>query len=162
MASAARTVGKDDDIRMISIILPDRGNDRRVGTRCRRRGRDDIVYLLGARPYKKMQVRRASLLRPLTADHRELEPLSPVAWPLPLMPWATSRSISSPTYGAEVHSSRHLLRPKLLISTSPFGLDPVNAEALRDAFSSCGAKAQRALLAADMTPPSVFYRIFMF
>jgi ABC-2 type transport system ATP-binding protein len=132
--------GKTTTIRMIlNIILPDAGDIRVLGQPVRSAARDDIGYLPEERGlYKKMQVRR--LLRYYgRLKGRSLAALNPVIdeWlaRLQLTEWADKRidQLSKGMAQKVQFISAVVARPKLLILDEPFsGLDPVNAESLRD------------------------------
>ena len=133
--------GKTTTIRMImNIILPDSGDIQVLGHRSTSAARDDVGYLPEERGlYKKMQVRR--LLRYYgRLKGRPLASLDPVIteWleRLELSAWADKRidQLSKGMAQKVQFISAVVARPKLLILDEPFsGLDPVNAEALRDA-----------------------------
>ena len=133
--------GKTTTIRMIlNIILPDAGDIRVLGQPVRAAARDDIGYLPEERGlYKKMQVRR--LLRYYgRLKGRTVAALDPVIndWlkRLQLADWADKRidQLSKGMAQKVQFISAVVARPKLLILDEPFsGLDPVNAESLRDA-----------------------------
>jgi ABC-2 type transport system ATP-binding protein len=133
--------GKTTTIRMIlNIILPDAGEIRVLGQPVRSAARDDIGYLPEERGlYKKMQVRR--LLRYYgRLKGRSVAALDPVIddWlrRLQLRDWADKRidQLSKGMAQKVQFIAAVVARPKLLILDEPFsGLDPVNAESLRDA-----------------------------
>jgi ABC-2 type transport system ATP-binding protein len=133
--------GKTTTIRMIlNIILPDAGDIHVLGQPVRAAARDDIGYLPEERGlYKKMQVRR--LLRYYgRLKGRTVAALDPVIdeWlkRLQLSDWADKRidQLSKGMAQKVQFISAVVARPKLLILDEPFsGLDPVNAESLRDA-----------------------------
>ena len=133
--------GKTTTIRMImNIILPDSGSIQVLGHDVASAIRDDIGYLPEERGlYKKMQVRR--LLRYYgRLKGRSQSDLDPAIteWleRLQLAQWADKRidQLSKGMAQKVQFISAIVSRPKLLILDEPFsGLDPVNAEALRDA-----------------------------
>lgn len=132
--------GKTTTIRMImNIILPDRGEITVLGRRGTGAARDDVSYLPEERGlYKQMQVRR--LLRYYgRLKGRAARDLDPVIarWldTLGLAPWADKRidQLSKGMAQKVQFIAAVVSQPKLLILDEPFsGLDPVNAEALRD------------------------------
>ena len=133
--------GKTTTIRMImNIILPDSGTIGVLGHDVTSAVRDDIGYLPEERGlYKKMQVRRLlryyGRLKGRTPG--ELEPVI-TEWlgRLQLAPWGDKRidQLSKGMAQKVQFISAIVSRPKLLILDEPFsGLDPVNAESLRDA-----------------------------
>ena len=133
--------GKTTTIRMImNIILPDRGDISVLGRRTSTSARDDVGYLPEERGlYKKMPVRR--LLRYYgRLKGRSLAELDPVInhWlaKLQLDSWADKRidQLSKGMAQKVQFISSIVSKPRLLILDEPFsGLDPVNAESLRDA-----------------------------
>jgi ABC-2 type transport system ATP-binding protein len=133
--------GKTTTIRMImNIILPDRGDISVLGKRTSTAARDDVGYLPEERGlYKKMPVRR--LLRYYgRLKGRSLAELDPVInhWlgQLQLASWADKRidQLSKGMAQKVQFISSIVSKPRLLILDEPFsGLDPVNAESLRDA-----------------------------
>jgi len=133
--------GKTTTIRMImNIILPDRGDISVLGRRTSTSARDDVGYLPEERGlYKKMPVRR--LLRYYgRLKGRSLAELDPVInhWlgQLQLASWADKRidQLSKGMAQKVQFISSIVSKPRLLILDEPFsGLDPVNAESLRDA-----------------------------
>jgi ABC-2 type transport system ATP-binding protein len=133
--------GKTTTIRMImNIILPDTGDISVLGQHATSAARDDVGYLPEERGlYKKMQVRR--LLRYYgRLKGRSVAALDPVItdWlkRLQLTEWADKRidQLSKGMAQKVQFISAVVAKPKLLILDEPFsGLDPVNAESLRDA-----------------------------
>ena len=133
--------GKTTTIRMImNIILPDRGDISVLGRRTSTSARDDVGYLPEERGlYKKMPVRR--LLRYYgRLKGRSLAELDPVInhglGQLQLASWADKRidQLSKGMAQKVQFISSIVSKPRLLILDEPFsGLDPVNAESLRDA-----------------------------
>jgi ABC-2 type transport system ATP-binding protein len=133
--------GKTTTLRMImNIILPDRGDITVFGRRSSASARDDVGYLPEERGlYKKMLVRR--VLRYYgQLKGRSVADLDPVitAWlaRLGLAEWGDKRvdQLSKGMAQKVQFISAIVARPKLVILDEPFsGLDPVNAEVLRDA-----------------------------
>jgi ABC-2 type transport system ATP-binding protein len=133
--------GKTTTIRMImNIILPDSGDIQVLGHKATSEVRDEVGYLPEERGlYKKMQVRR--LLRYYgRLKGRAVASLDPVItdWleRLQLSAWADKRidQLSKGMAQKVQFISAVVAKPKLLILDEPFsGLDPVNAESLRDA-----------------------------
>ena len=124
----------------MNIILPDRGYISVLGRRTSTSARDDVGYLPEERGlYKKMPVRR--LLRYYgRLKGRSLAELDPVInhWlaKLQLDSWADKRidQLSKGMAQKVQFISSIVSKPRLLILDEPFsGLDPVNAESLRDA-----------------------------
>lgn len=133
--------GKTTTIRMImNILLPDAGNVSVFGRHSSSTARDEVGYLPEERGlYKRMEVRR--LLRYYgQLKGKSLKEVDPVIneWleRFQLTGWANkkvealSKGMAQKTqFIASIVSS-----PKLLILDEPFsGLDPVNADALKDA-----------------------------
>jgi ABC-2 type transport system ATP-binding protein len=133
--------GKTTTIRMImNIILPDRGEITVLGRRETNAARDDVGYLPEERGlYKQMPVRR--LLRYYgRLKGKALRDIDPAIdrWlnTLGLSAWADKRinTLSKGMAQKVQFVAAAISQPKLLILDEPFsGLDPVNAEALRDA-----------------------------
>ena len=133
--------GKTTTIRMImKIILPDRGDISVLGQPGTSAAHDDVSYLPEERGlYKQMQVRR--LLRYYgRLKGKSVKQLEPVItrWldTLGLAAWADKRidQLSKGMAQKVQFIAAVVSQPKLLILDEPFsGLDPVNAEALRDA-----------------------------
>lgn len=133
--------GKTTTIRMImNIILPDTGEITVLGRQSTGAARDDVSYLPEERGlYKQMQVRR--LLRYYGRlkgrTPRELDPvISRWLDALNLSAWADKRidQLSKGMAQKVQFIAAVVAQPKLLILDEPFsGLDPVNAESLRDA-----------------------------
>ena len=133
--------GKTTTIRMImNIILPDRGHIAVLGQAIDSSARDDVGYLPEERGlYKQMPVRR--VLRYYgRLKGRSAAALDPVIthWlaRLNLDAWADKRvdQLSKGMAQKVQFIAAIVGTPKLLILDEPFsGLDPVNAEALRDA-----------------------------
>lgn len=133
--------GKTTTIRMLmNIILPDSGDIQVLGRPTASAARDVIGYLPEERGlYKKMPVR--TLLRyygRLKGKHTaELDPVI-TDWldRLKLSEWADKRvdQLSKGMAQKVQFISAVVARPTLVILDEPFsGLDPVNAEALKDA-----------------------------
>jgi len=133
--------GKSTTIRMImNIILPDTGTIRVLGREASSDVRDQIGYLPEERGlYKKMQVGR--LLRYYgRLKGRAPADLDPVIkrWlgKLQLAGWADKRidQLSKGMAQKVQFIAAIVAKPTLVILDEPFsGLDPVNAESLRDA-----------------------------
>jgi len=133
--------GKTTTIRMImNIILPDAGEISVLGDRGTNAARDQVSYLPEERGlYKQMQVRR--LLRYYGRlkgrAPKDLDPaISQWLERLGLTAWADKRidQLSKGMAQKVQFISAVVSRPRLLILDEPFsGLDPVNAESLRDA-----------------------------
>ena len=133
--------GKTTTIRMImNIILPDAGEITVFDRKGTGAARDDVSYLPEERGlYKQMPVRR--LLRYYgRLKGRSLRELDPVIarWleTLNLTAWADKRidQLSKGMAQKVQFIAAVVSQPKLLILDEPFsGLDPVNAETLRDA-----------------------------
>ena len=133
--------GKTTTIRMImNILLPDSGRIRVLGRDDTRSARDDIGFLPEERGlYKKMQVRQ--LLRYYGGlkgkSKGELDPVID-EWlkRLGLAEWADKKidALSKGMAQKVQFISAVVTKPRLVILDEPFsGLDPVNAEALKDA-----------------------------
>jgi ABC-2 type transport system ATP-binding protein len=132
--------GKTTTIRMImNIILPDRGQIAVLGQKTSAAARDNVGYLPEERGlYKQMQVRRLLLYygRLKGRSPAELEPVIG-QWleRLSLTAWADKRidQLSKGMAQKVQFISAVVASPRLVILDEPFsGLDPVNAEALRD------------------------------
>jgi ABC-2 type transport system ATP-binding protein len=133
--------GKTTTLRMImNILLPDRGTIEVLGERSTSAARDRVSYLPEERGlYKKMTVRR--LLR----YYGRLKDAAPRAldaaidrWldRLGLASWAEQRveALSKGMAQKVQFIAAAVSSPELLILDEPFtGLDPVNADALKDA-----------------------------
>jgi ABC-2 type transport system ATP-binding protein len=133
--------GKTTTLRMIMhLLLPDEGRIEVLGSADTRAARDRVGYLPEERGlYKKMQVRR--LLRYYgRLKGRSIAELDPVIdeWlaRLGMAGWG-DRKIETLSKGMSQKVqfvAAIVSRPELLILDEPFsGLDPVNAEALKDA-----------------------------
>ncbi len=133
--------GKTTTIRMImNILLPDAGEVTVFGRHSSSTSRDDVGYLPEERGlYKRMPVRR--LLRYYgQLKGRSVKELDPVinSWleRFQLAPWADKKieALSKGMAQKVQFISAIVSKPKLLILDEPFsGLDPVNADALKDA-----------------------------
>src|SRR5687768_10522210 len=133
--------GKTTTIRMIMhILLPDSGRIQVLGRADTRAARDDIGFLPEERGlYKKMQVR--ALLRYYGGlKGRSRKALDPVIdeWleRLGLTAWADKKidTLSKGMAQKVQFISAIVVKPRLVILDEPFsGLDPVNAQALKDA-----------------------------
>lgn len=133
--------GKTTTIRMtMNIIRPDGGTIAILGRPASAASRDEVGYLPEERGlYKKMQVSR--LLRYYgQLKGRAIADINPavVSWleRMQLSAWADKRidQLSKGMAQKVQFLAAIIHRPRLLILDEPFsGLDPVNAEALRDA-----------------------------
>lgn len=133
--------GKTTTIRMImNIILPDSGEVTVFGRHSSTSARDEVGYLPEERGlYKRMQVRR--LLRYYgQLKGRSLKEVDPVinTWleRFQLTAWADKKveALSKGMAQKVQFISSIVSKPRLLILDEPFsGLDPVNADALKDA-----------------------------
>ncbi|MEI6243596.1 MAG: ATP-binding cassette domain-containing protein [Acidobacteriota bacterium] len=133
--------GKTTTIRMImNILLPDAGDVTVFGRHSSSSARDDVGYLPEERGlYKRMPVRR--LLRYYgQLKGKSVKDLDPVinTWleRFQLAPWADKKieALSKGMAQKVQFISAIVSKPKLLILDEPFsGLDPVNADALKDA-----------------------------
>jgi ABC-2 type transport system ATP-binding protein len=136
--------GKTTTIRMImNILVPDRGRVTVLNHSAQSAIRDDIGYLPEERGlYKRMTVRQ--VLRYYgQLKGRSIAALDPVinAWldRLQLANWADQRvqTLSKGMSQKVQFISTVIAKPRLLILDEPFsGLDPVNADTLRDAVLS--------------------------
>jgi ABC-2 type transport system ATP-binding protein len=134
--------GKTTTIRMIlNILVPDSGTITVLGQAARSGVRDEVGYLPEERGlYKRMTVRQ--VLRYYgQIKGRSLADLDPAiaAWTerLQLTPWLDARvqSLSKGMSQKVQFISTVVARPRLLVLDEPFsGLDPVNANELRDAI----------------------------
>jgi len=133
--------GKTTTIRMImNIIVPDSGRIEVLGRGSAAEVRDDVGYLPEERGlYKKMTVQRVLRYygqlkgKPAAEIDTEIK-----AWleRLQLSEWADKKveQLSKGMAQKVQFIAAVVARPKLLILDEPFsGLDPVNAEALKDA-----------------------------
>lgn len=133
--------GKTTTIRMImNIIVPDSGRVEVLGKASAAEVRDDVGYLPEERGlYKKMTVQRVLRYygqlkgKPASEIDTEIK-----AWleRLQLSDWADKKveQLSKGMAQKVQFIASVVARPKLLILDEPFsGLDPVNAEALKDA-----------------------------
>jgi ABC-2 type transport system ATP-binding protein len=133
--------GKTTTIRMIlNILLPDDGSIRVLGRESRSSVRDEVGYLPEERGlYKRMTVRRVlryygqlkgrspAVLDPVIGEWLER---------LQLSGWADKRvqTLSKGMSQKVQFIAAIVSRPRLVILDEPFsGLDPVNADTLRDA-----------------------------
>jgi ABC-2 type transport system ATP-binding protein len=133
--------GKTTTIRMImNILVPDAGDVLVFGRPSRGSARDDLGYLPEERGlYKRMTVRQVlryyGQLKGKSIAH--LDPII-TAWlnRLQLAEWADKKvqTLSKGMSQRVQFISTIVSQPRLLILDEPFsGLDPVNADALRDA-----------------------------
>ncbi|MBL8900134.1 MAG: ATP-binding cassette domain-containing protein [Planctomycetes bacterium] len=133
--------GKTTTLRMIlNILVPDQGEIEVLGRRDLRAAKDEIGYLPEERSlYKKMKVRQA--LRYFGAlkglKRRELDPrIDPWLERFDLVKWADKKieTLSKGMSQKVQFIATIVSDPKLVILDEPFsGLDPVNADILRDA-----------------------------
>jgi ABC-2 type transport system ATP-binding protein len=133
--------GKTTTLRMImNILLPDAGSVAVFGQHSSGTARDNVGYLPEERGlYKRMEVRR--LLRYYgQLKGKSLKEVDPVInkWldRFQLTPWAGKKieALSKGMAQKTQFISAIVSSPKLLILDEPFsGLDPVNADALKDA-----------------------------
>ena len=140
--------GKTTTIRMIlNILLPDRGDINVLGEAQTRAARDRVGYLPEERGlYRKMKVRR--LLRyygALKGAHGAVVDKEIDFWlqRLGLAEWANHRidALSKGMSQKVQFIATVVSRPELVILDEPFsGLDPVNADVLRDAVLELRAR----------------------
>jgi ABC-2 type transport system ATP-binding protein len=140
--------GKTTTIRMIlNILLPDRGDISVLGEAQTRAARDRVGYLPEERGlYRKMKVRR--LLRyygALKGAHGAAVDREIDFWlqRLGLAEWANHRvdALSKGMSQKVQFIATVVARPELVILDEPFsGLDPVNADVLRDAVLELRAR----------------------
>lgn len=163
--------GKTTTIRMIlSILLPDAGEIEVLGSRDTHAARDRVGYLPEERGlYKKMTIRRllhyfgrlkgasSSVVESVAAEWlRRLE----------LEAWADRRieALSKGMAQKVQFIAAVVARPELLILDEPFsGLDPVNAEVLKDAVLEMRRRGATVVFSThDMaTAEKMCDRIFM-
>src|SRR3974390_2541393 len=163
--------GKSTTLRMImQILLPDEGTIDVLGTRDAPAARDRVSYLPEERGlYKRMQVRR--LLRYYgRLKGRSIAELDPEidAWMtrLGMEGWGDRKTETlSKGMSQKVHFAAAVVsRPQLLILDEPFsGLDPVNAETLKDAVLEMRRRGTTVVFSThDMaTAEKMCDRIFM-
>jgi ABC-2 type transport system ATP-binding protein len=163
--------GKTTTLRMIMhLLLPDEGRIEVLDSRDTRAARDRVGYLPEERGlYKKMQVRR--LLRYYgRLKGRSVAELDPVIdeWLARMgMDGWSERKIESLSKGMSQKVqfvAAVVSRPALLILDEPFsGLDPVNAEALKDAVLEVRRRGATVVFSThDMaTAEKMCDRIFM-
>ena len=164
--------GKTTTLRMIMhILLPDQGQIEVLGSPDTAAARDRVSYLPEERGlYKRMSIRRLlryyGRLKSRTID--ELDPLID-EWltRLGLAEWA-DRKIETLSKGMSQKVqfiAAVVSQPSLLILDEPFsGLDPVNAEALKDAVLETRRRGTTVVFSThDMsTAEKMCDRIFMF
>jgi len=163
--------GKTTTLRMIMhLLLPDEGKIEVLGSSDTRAARDRVSYLPEERGlYKKMQVRR--LLRYYgRLKGRSVAQLDPIIddWlqRLALRDWA-DRKIETLSKGMSQKVqfiSAVVSQPSLLILDEPFsGLDPVNAEVLKDSVLEMRRRGTTVVFSThDMgTAEKMCDRIFM-
>ncbi len=133
--------GKTTTLRMIMhILLPDQGEIEVLGERDTRAARDRVSYLPEERGlYKRMSVRRLLRYYGLLKGARQPDldrSISHWLERLGLAAWIDKRveSLSKGMAQKVQFIASVLNRPELLILDEPFsGLDPVNAEVIKDA-----------------------------
>lgn len=163
--------GKTTTIRMIlNILVPDSGDITVLGHPSRSAVRDEVGYLPEERGlYKRMTVRQV-LQYYGQLKGRTIAQLDPVIdqWlaRLHLTDWASKRVLTlSKGMSQKVQFiSTVISRPKLLVLDEPFsGLDPVNADELRDAVLDLRRDGTTIVLSThDMTTAErLCDRIFM-
>jgi ABC-2 type transport system ATP-binding protein len=163
--------GKTTTIRMImNIILPDRGAISVLGRRDTSAARDEVGYLPEERGlYKQMPVRRLLRYYGRLKGKRLREVDAAIdRWlgALGLSSWADKRvdTLSKGMAQKVQFIASVVAQPKLLILDEPFsGLDPVNAEALRDAVLDMRRQGTTVVFSThDMgTAEKICDRIFM-
>jgi ABC-2 type transport system ATP-binding protein len=163
--------GKTTTIRMImNIILPDSGEVRVLGKRGTSSARDDVGYLPEERGlYKQMPVRRLLRYYGRLKGKRLREVDAAIdQWldVLGLTAWADKRinTLSKGMAQKVQFLAAVVAQPTLLILDEPFsGLDPVNAEALRDAVLEMRRRGTTVVFSThDMTAAEkICDRIFM-
>jgi ABC-2 type transport system ATP-binding protein len=163
--------GKTTTIRMImNILLPDRGRIEILGRAGTNAARDDVGYLPEERGlYRKMKVRRLlhyyGALKSAGASgiDREID-----FWleRLDLAAWGDHRidALSKGMSQKVQFIATVVARPKIVILDEPFsGLDPVNADVLRDAVLELRRRGETIVFSThDMTvAEKMCDRIFM-
>src|SRR5687768_13678123 len=163
--------GKTTTLRMIMhIILPDHGEIEVLGSRDTAAARDQVSYLPEERGlYKKMPVRR--LLRYYARlKGRTLAEIDPAIdeWMARMdLPGVLDRPVETLSKGMSQKVqfiSAVLSKPSLLILDEPFsGLDPVNAQVLKDAVLEMRRRGTTVVFSThDMaTAENMCDRIFM-
>ena len=163
--------GKTTTLRMImNILLPDQGEIEVLGSRGTAAARDEVSYLPEERGlYKKMPVRR--LLRYYARlKGRSLAEIDPAIddWMARLeLPGVLDRPIETLSKGMSQKVqfvSAVVSKPTLLILDEPFsGLDPVNAQVLKDAVLEMRRRGTTVVFSThDMaTAEKMCDRIFM-
>jgi ABC-2 type transport system ATP-binding protein len=163
--------GKTTTIRMIlNILVPDSGAITVLGQPSRSTVRDAIGYLPEERGlYKRMTVRQVlqyyGQLKGLTASQLDPE-IDRWLKRLQLWDWAGKRVLAlSKGMSQKVQFiSTVIARPRLLVLDEPFsGLDPVNADELRDAVLDLRRDGTTIVLSTHdmMTAERLCDRIFM-
>ena len=163
--------GKTTTLRMIMhIILPDRGEIEVLGSRDTRAARDQVSYLPEERGlYKKMPVRR--LLRYYAKlkgrTQAEIDPAIDEWMARMELPGVLDRPVETLSKGMSQKVqfvSAVISKPSLLILDEPFsGLDPVNAQVLKDAVLEMRRRGTTVVFSThDMgTAEKMCDRIFM-
>ena len=163
--------GKTTTIRMImNILVPDSGNITVLGRPSAADVRDSVGYLPEERGlYKKMTVRRVLRYYGQLKGKPVAEIDNAITdWlaRLQLMDWADKKveTLSKGMAQKVQFIAAVVSRPQLLILDEPFsGLDPVNAEALRDAVLEMRRRGATIVFSThDMnTAERMYERIFM-
>jgi ABC-2 type transport system ATP-binding protein len=162
--------GKTTTIRMImNILLPDTGEIEVLGEKDTRSARDRVSYLPEERGlYKKMEVRRLLRYygrlkgRPLSAIDKAID-----RWlsKMDLAAWADKKieALSKGMAQKVQFIAAIVSEPELLILDEPFsGLDPVNAEVLKEAILELRKTTTIVFSTHDMTAAEKMCdRIFM-
>ena len=163
--------GKTTTLRMIMhILLPDEGEIEVLGSRDTAAARDQVSYLPEERGlYKKMTVRR--LLRYYGRlkgrPRRKSTPASPTGSTRMELPGVLDKPIEAMSKGMSQKVqfiSAVISKPSLLILDEPFsGLDPVNAQVLKDAVLEMKQRGTTVVFSThDMsTAEKMCDRIFM-
>jgi ABC-2 type transport system ATP-binding protein len=163
--------GKTTTLRMIMhIILPDRGEIEVLGSRDTRAARDQVSYLPEERGlYKKMPVRR--LLRYYAKlkgrTQAEIDPAIDEWMARMELPGVLDRPVETLSKGMSQKVqfvAAVISKPSLLILDEPFsGLDPVNAQVLKDAVLEIRRRGTTVVFSThDMgTAEKMCDRIFM-
>jgi ABC-2 type transport system ATP-binding protein len=163
--------GKTTTLRMIMhIILPDRGEIEVLGSRDTRAARDQVSYLPEERGlYKKMPVRR--LLRYYAKlkgrTQAEIDPAIDEWMARMELPGVLDRPVETLSKGMSQKVqfvAAVISKPSLLILDEPFsGLDPVNAQVLKDAVLEMRRRGTTVVFSThDMgTAEKMCDRIFM-
>jgi ABC-2 type transport system ATP-binding protein len=163
--------GKTTTLRMIMhILLPDDGDIEVLGSRDTAAARDQVSYLPEERGlYKKMTVRRLLRYYARLKGRRQPEIDSDIdAWMARMqLPGVLDKTIETLSKGMSQKVqfvSAVIARPSLLILDEPFsGLDPVNAQVLKDAVLEIRQRGTTVVFSThDMaTAEKMCDRIFM-